>query len=287
MARNARPTPWSIRAFRALLSLYPGEFRDEYGREMAMVFADRYRDAPNAFERALVWLEALSGVLREAPKEHVFMILQDLRFAARILRRSPALTLTAVLTLALGIGANTAVFQLINAVTMRSLPVKDPGELAEVRIAGGNKGFGITNGPYAQLTRPVWEELAIHQEAFSGAFAWASNERRVGEGSELRRVRGMTVSGEFFSVLGVQAFRGRLFERADEASACPEPAGGDQPRVLAARAGRPGARPRRADHRRSRAPGNHRRHASRVLRHGRRRELRHRAAVLPPEDAAP
>ena len=87
------------------------------------------------------------------------MILQDLRFAARILRRSPALTATAVLTLALGIGANTAVFQLINAVAMRSLPVSDPGELAEVRIAGGNKGFGITNGAYAQLTRPVWQEL--------------------------------------------------------------------------------------------------------------------------------
>jgi predicted permease len=201
--------------------LYPGEFRDEYGREMAMVFADRYRDAPNAFERALVWLEAFSGVLTEAPKEHFFMILQDLRLAARILRRSPALTATAVLTLALGIGANTAVFQLINAVTMRSLPVSDPGELAEVRIAGGNKGFGITNGPYAQLTRPVWHELQSHQQAFSGVFAWAQNDRRVGEGSDLRRVRGITVSGEFFRVLGVQAFRGRLFERADEASSCP------------------------------------------------------------------
>jgi hypothetical protein len=153
LVRDTRRTHWSTRAFRALLSLYPGEFRDEYGREMAMVFADRYRDAPNAFERTLVWLEAVSGVLKEAPKEHVLMILQDLRYAARILRRSPALTATAVLTLALGIGANTAVFQLINAVAMRSLPVRDPGELVEVRIAGGNKGFGITNGAPDSLQR--------------------------------------------------------------------------------------------------------------------------------------
>jgi predicted permease len=221
VARDARRAHWSTRAFRALLSLYPGEFRDEYGREMAMVFADRYRDAPNAFERALVWLEAVSGVLKEAPKEHVLMILQDLRYAARILRRSPALTATAVLTLALGIGANTAVFQLINAVGMRSLPVEDPGALAEVRIAGGNKGFGITNGRYGQLTRPVWQELQAHQEAFSGVFAWGEREVRVGEGSDLRRARGLTVSGEFFRVLGVQAFRGRLFEPSDEASSCP------------------------------------------------------------------
>ena len=72
---------------------------------------------------------------------------------------------------------------------MRSLPVKDPGELAEVRIAGGNKGFGITNGPYAQLTRPVWEELESHQQAFSGAFAWGEQRpaRRRGLGPAARR----------------------------------------------------------------------------------------------------
>ena len=148
-------------------------------------------------------------------------LMQDLRYAARILRRSPALTATAVLTLALGIGANTAVFQLINAVAMRSLPVSNPGELAEVRIAGGNKGFGITNGPYAQLTRPVWEELRAHQEAFSGVFAWGAREVRVGQGSDLHRASALAVSGEFFRVLGVKAFRGRLFEPSDEASSCP------------------------------------------------------------------
>src|SRR5882672_9548815 len=97
---------------------------------------------------------------------------QDLRYGARLLRRSPAFALVAITSLALGIGANTAIFQLLEAVHLRSLPVKDPMELAEVRIVGGNRGMGLNNGPYAQLTRPLWEQIRDQQEAFSSVFAW-------------------------------------------------------------------------------------------------------------------
>jgi hypothetical protein len=211
---------WGTRAFRALLALYPGEFRDEYGREVAMVFADRYRRATTARERVYIWLEGLAGVLREAPKEHVRTIVHDLRFAARMIRRSPGFAGTVVLTLALGIGANTAIFQLINAVRLRSLPIRDAGELAEVRIVGGNQGFGVTNGRYAQLTRSAWEELRSHQQALSATFAWATPDMRVGEMSDLRSVNGIAVSGDFFRVLGVQPWRGRLIEPSDE-TVCP------------------------------------------------------------------
>jgi predicted permease len=211
---------WGTRLFQALLALYPGEFRDEYGREVAMVFADRYRRAASARQRAHVWLDGLLGVLREAPKEHLRMIAHDLRFAARTARRSPGFSATVVLTLALGIGANTAVFQLINAVRLQSLPIRDAAELVEVRIVGGRQGVGIGNGRYAQITRPVWQELRAHQQALSGLFAWGTPDLRVGEMADLRSVNGISVSGEFFSVLGIQPWRGRLIERSDEA-ACP------------------------------------------------------------------
>ena len=115
-----------IRAFRALLALYPAAFRDEYGRELALVFADRYRDATSPWDRARLWLEAVRGILVEAPREHARMLRQDLGYAWRVLREHRLVTATIVLTLGLGIGANTAVFSLLNAVSLRApLPVPE------------------------------------------------------------------------------------------------------------------------------------------------------------------
>src|SRR5919201_293668 len=148
-------------------------------------------------------------------------LLQDLRYALRQLRRNPGFTAVAVLTLALGIGANTTIFELLDAVRLRSLPVPNPHELAEVRIVGGNRGMGLTNAPYGQLTRPVWQEIREHHEPFSGVFAWSAEDIRVGHGSDQRRAKGLNVSGEFFSVLGVQPWRGRLIQPEDEGGACP------------------------------------------------------------------
>ncbi len=220
--RQSRPRPsWSLRVFRALLSLYPGEFRDEYGREVALVFADRHRDAVGVGARLQVWFDAVTGVLREAPREHAHMLSQDLRFAWRVARRSPSFTATAIVTLALGIGANTAIFQLIEAVAFRPLPVARPYELAEVRIVGGNRGFGVNPGRYTQLTRSMWQEIREHQQAFSGVFAWARVDLRVGDRSNLERVIGLVVSGDFFNVLGVRPYRGRLIQSADDRAACP------------------------------------------------------------------
>src|SRR2546425_57172 len=121
---------------------------------------------------------------------------------------------------ALGIGANTAIFQLLDAVRLRSLPIARPRELTEVRIVGGNGGMGINPGQYSQLTRPIWYELRAHHEPFSGVFAWTTTDLGVGQGAELRRVSGIRVSGEFFRVLGIEPWRGRLIAPDDEGT-CP------------------------------------------------------------------
>jgi predicted permease len=148
-------------------------------------------------------------------------IWQDLRYGARLLRLSPAFTTVAVLSLALGIGANTAIFQLLDAVRLRSLPVERPEELAEVRIAGGNSGMGLNPGRYGGVTRPIWEELRRQQQAFSGLPAWNTGTARLGRSNDARWVQTISVSGEFFSTLGVLPLRGRLFRPEDEALACP------------------------------------------------------------------
>ena len=148
-------------------------------------------------------------------------MLSDFRYAIRGLLRSPGFTLVAVLTLALGIGANTAIFQLIDAVALRPLPIPNPQELVEVRIVGTNRGFGLNAGRYSQLTRPVWQELRNQQQALDGTFAWGTADLRVGERADLRPANGIFVSGEYFSTLGVRPHQGRLIQAADELTPCP------------------------------------------------------------------
>ncbi len=99
---------------------------------------------------------------------------RDLRYGARLLRLNPGFAIVAILSLALGVGANTAIFQLLDAVRIRTLPVVDPEQLVDVRItnaAHGRTGSFQSRVPF--LTYPQWEQLRDHQQAFSNAFAWA------------------------------------------------------------------------------------------------------------------
>ena len=98
-------------------------------------------------------------------------IWQDLKYGVRLLLLNPGFALVAILSLALGIGANTAIFQLIDAVRIRTLPVKNPQELAVVRIIDRTWNSGNFTGRYSQLTNPLWEQIREHQQAFSSIFA--------------------------------------------------------------------------------------------------------------------
>jgi len=177
-----------------------------------------------AMRRARLEFGGIEGTKEECREARgvsfIETLVQDVRYALRILRKSPGFTATAILTLALGIGANTAIFQLLDAVRLRSLPVPSPSELAQIEIRGGNRGFGISRSR-DDLTYPLWEQIRSHQEAFSGVFAWSgSDEIPLGQGSQAKRARGLFVSGETFTALGVPPLRGRLFTAEDDRPGC-------------------------------------------------------------------
>ncbi len=145
---------------------------------------------------------------------------QDVRFGARLLRRTPGFTVIAVLSLTLGIGANTAIFQVMDGVRLRTLPVSDPEQLVAVRIAAPRNRHGNFFSRYAELSNPQWEQIRARQEAFSGVSAWAPRSLGLSASGEVRRAEGLAVSGNFFAVLGVPAARGRLFTDEDDRRGC-------------------------------------------------------------------
>jgi predicted permease len=202
----------STRAFRALVTLYPAAFRDEYGRELTLVFVDRYRDAAGPWDCARLWLEAVVGILVEAPKEHARIVLHDLRYASRVLRQHVLLTTAIVLTLGVGIGANTAVFSVLNAVALRSpLHIPDPEQLYTV-----NSGRYVAAGQEsARLSGPMFERL---RQAAPGGVGVAAMSRgiarvytRTNDERETTPASLHLVSPSFFPVLGVSPLLGRTF----------------------------------------------------------------------------
>src|SRR5438128_1107967 len=112
----------SERTYRLLLHAFPYDFRNEYQPEMIALFRRRLRDE-NAI---LLWLETIADLGCTSIKEHLQMLFRDLKYALRTLRRAPVFALAAILTVALGVGANTAIFTVVNAVMLQPLPFPQP-----------------------------------------------------------------------------------------------------------------------------------------------------------------
>ena len=135
----------------------------------------------------------------------------DVSYGVRLLRRSPAFTLVALLSLGLGIGANTAIFSLIDTVLVKTLPVDDPQRLFFVDNSGGKSG-GSNGPPY-----PCFERLRDHNRFLSAIAAFDERMLKVSIDGVPERVRGQYVSGSYFDLLGVRAAYGRLLTPADDA----------------------------------------------------------------------
>jgi predicted permease len=153
-------------------------------------------------ERSWLWLE---------------QVRQDIRFSVRTLLKSPGFSITAILTLALGIGANTAIFSLIDSVMLKTLPVSHLEQLLQVNMSNRDV-WGIEN-PF--MSNPVWEQLRDRQDIFSGLFGYAVARFDLSARGEARFVQGNYVSGQFFDTLGLRPIVGRVMTTADDRRGCP------------------------------------------------------------------
>jgi predicted permease len=138
---------------------------------------------------------------------------QDLRYSLRTLRKAPLFTAVAVLSLALGIGANSAIFSLINQLLLQRLPVRDPEQL--VMLAGRGRHYGGNNGR-DKISYPMYQDLRDKNQVFSGMFCTHRNTVSATFGGRTELLSGETVSGNFFRVLGIGAAIGRVFNASDD-----------------------------------------------------------------------
>src|SRR5579862_1555449 len=166
--------------------------------------------------------ESVKEGIRSAGWEIVVeQLMQDLRYGLRLLWLHPTFAATAILSLALGIGANTAIFQLLDAVRMRTLPVKDAGEVARILIDHRKGASGNFSTRYSDFTYQQWRAIESEQQGFASVFAWSPNPFNISVGGEVQNVQGLFVSGAFFETLGVRPALGHLTTREDDTADCP------------------------------------------------------------------
>ncbi|MDQ2776844.1 MAG: ABC transporter permease [Acidobacteriota bacterium] len=196
----------------------------EIGSHLELLQEDFRRRGMSANEARLAAKRAYGGI-EQAKELHrearswlwLEQVRQDIRFSTRTLRNSPVFSLTAVLTLALGIGANTAIFSLIDAVMLKALPVSHPEQLVQVNMA--KRDIWGVEDPF--VSNPVWERLRDRQDVFSGLFGYAVARFDLSARGEARYVQGNYISGQFFDTLGLRPIAGRVITKADDHRGCP------------------------------------------------------------------
>jgi putative ABC transport system permease protein len=203
------------------------ELRDELKAHLDMAIRDRIargedpREAVVAARRQLGNLSQIQEATRDVwGRRWIEQAAQDARYALRTFRRNPGFAVVAILSLALGIGANTALFQVVNAVRLRALPVADPASLVEIRITDRDGARGSFDTWFPSVTQPIWREIESRREPFSGLFAWGRDGFSLSDGGEVRIAEGLWVSGEFFETLGLAPAAGRLLSPEDDRRGC-------------------------------------------------------------------
>jgi putative ABC transport system permease protein len=196
------------RWYRRLLHLYPRDFRDEFGGEMTRLYRDRGRK-----ERWWsLWGSLLLDLIRTAPSEHLAMLKQDCRHAWRGLRRTPVITATAILTLALGVGASTAVFSVVHAVLLRPLPYPAAHDLVELFEEDRRSPAGAGLFRASALNYLSWVARA---QSFDAIAAFGSAGMTLTDGGDPEMLPGSFVTPSLFQVLRVSPIAGRTLQPED------------------------------------------------------------------------
>src|SRR5690348_5374925 len=210
---------FSQKLFRALVRVLPFDFRTNYEGEMEAVFHEQQREAEERgglLGALRLWKETVVGIFTTAPREHWQILVADCAYAFRMMRRNLGFTLIAILTLGLGIGANTAIFSVVHAVLMRALPYPNGHELIFVRqqeknIGAQDVGFSVPEiMDYRAENRTLAGLVEYHGMSFT----------LFGHGDP-ERVRTGVVSANYFDLFGVQPLLGRTFLPEDDKLGAP------------------------------------------------------------------
>ncbi len=196
-----------MRFYRALLRLYPASFRAEYGDELYAVFAVRRAGAHGVFGAIATMLIALADIVPSALAVHWDILRQDLRYTLRALRQAPGFAMTAVLVVALGVGANTAAFSVADFVLIRPLPFPEPDRL--VRLWEQTPGYQM------ELSPGNYKDWKAGAKSFESMGAFFSSAVNLTGSGEPRRIQATRVTFDLLSTLGVRPYSGRTFAASD------------------------------------------------------------------------
>jgi putative ABC transport system permease protein len=201
------------RVFRRLLRLFPADFRGDFGEAMAETFEDHRRDATargGTMAALTLWWDTVRGILATAPREHLDLLRGDVRYGIRNLRRSPGFALTAIAALGVGIGANTAVFSLVNGVLITALPYRDPQQLVVIAEQ-------VPEAPVRfDFSAPDFEIVRAAARSYASMAAYRNATYELSGVAASERLQAARVSPELFSVLGVGAALGRTLTADDD-----------------------------------------------------------------------
>jgi putative ABC transport system permease protein len=207
--------PPSNRVLRWLVRLFPEEMRASHGDEMLQILRARHAETPHGTPRLRFWAAILTDVLRSAPRLHFEAIAQDVWYGLRGLTRSPAFATAALLTIALGTGATSAIFTVVNSVLLKPLPYHDANRLALVWATEGQ-------GRATWLSAPEVDDLSRHAKALDGVAGLMDLRFALTGSGTPEEVQLAGASADFFPLLGVHATIGRVFDRSDDREGGPE-----------------------------------------------------------------